>query len=274
MIPISASSSLLGLKIADATKDTQIETIKNTAQHGRAIETFLERIGDVETVDQLVDDYELYSFVMKAFDLEDQIFGKAMIKSILKSDIDDDESLINKLTDSRFKELYEGMGFGNGGTTNINTLLPSWQNDMVERYTDTIFVNNQAEQNETVAAALEFRAKAAEVENPFDILKDKEMASFMRTVLGFPDEMAQVDIDRQAKFIEEAYDLTKLQDPEEVEKLIKRFTIISDAKDGSNVANNPIVQMMSGATSIGSGSFVPITLDISTIDFASLKAYR
>ena len=123
-------------------------------------------------------------------------------------------------------------------------------------------------------AALEFRAKAAEVENPFDILKDKEMASFMRTVLGFPDEMAQVDIDRQAKFIEEAYDLTKLQDPEEVEKLIKRFTIISDAKDGSNVANNPIVQMMSGATSIGSGSFVPITLDISTIDFASLKAYR
>lgn len=274
MIPISASSSLLGLKIADATKDTQIETIKNTAQHGRAIETFLERIGDVETVDQLVDDYELYTFVMKAFDLEDQIFGKAMIKSILKSDIDDDESLINKLTDSRFKELYEGMGFGNGGTTNINTLLPSWQNDMVERYTDTIFVNNQAEQNETVAAALEFRAKAAEVENPFDILKDKEMASFMRTVLGFPDEMAQVDIDRQAKFIEEAYDLTKLQDPEEVEKLIKRFTIISDAKDGSNVANNPIVQMMSGATSIGSGSFVPITLDISTIDFASLKAYR
>ncbi|OWU78137.1 DUF1217 domain-containing protein [Phaeobacter sp. 22II1-1F12B] len=274
MIPISASSSLLGLKIADATKDTQIETIKNTAQHGRAIETFLERIGDVETVDQLVDDYELYTFVMKAFDLEDQIFGKAMIKSILKSDIDDDESLINKLTDSRFKELYEGMGFDNGGTTNINTLLPSWQNDMVERYTDTIFVNNQAEQNETVAAALEFRAKAAEVENPFDILKDKEMASFMRTVLGFPDEMAQVDIDRQAKFIEEAYDLTKLQDPEEVEKLIKRFTIISDAKDGSNVANNPIVQMMSGATSIGSGSFVPITLDISTIDFASLKAYR
>ena len=68
--------------------------------------------------------------------------------------------------------------------------------------------------------------------------------------------------------------MTKLQDPEEVEKLIKRFTIISDAKDGSNVANNPIVQMMSGATSIGSGSFVPITLDISTIDFASLKAYR
>ena len=274
MIPISASSSLLGLKIADATKDTQIETIKNTAQHGRAIETFLERIGDVETVDQLVDDYELYTFVMKAFDLEDQIFGKAMIKSILKSDIEDDESLINKLTDSRFKDLYEVMGFGNGGTTNINTLLPTWQNEMVDRYTNTIFVNNQADQNETVATALEFRAKAADVQNPFDILKDREMASFMRTALGFPAAMAQVDIDRQAKFIEEAYDLSKLHDPEEVEKLIKRFTIISDAKDGSNVANNPIVQMMSGATSIGSGRFVPITLNISTIDFASLKAYR
>ena len=275
MIPISGTSSLLGLKITDATQDRQTQLIRESAQHKRAIDTFRERIADVETVDQLIDDYELYTFVMRAFDLEDQIFGKAMISKILKSNVEDDDALVNKLTDTRFRAMYDELGFGENGVGNINTILKSWQNRMVDRYVDRLFVNDQAEQNETVGIALEFRRKAPEVEGPFDILRDFDMTKFMQTVLGLPSQISALDIDRQAAILEDAYDLTKLQDPAEIERLVQRYVIIADAKNGANVQNNAVVQLMQGAVGIGQGgNFVPVTLDITQISFTNFRAYR
>ena len=130
-----------------------------------------------------------------------------------------------------------------------------------------------AEQNETVGAALEFRRKAADIAGPFDILKDPELSTFMRTVLGLPAESAQVDIDRQAKFIEQRYDLEKLQDPEEVERLIARYTIVTDALNSTATLNNVVVQMMSGAVSIGAGGeYTPIRIDITSLSLLG-KSY-
>lgn len=266
MIPISGMSSFLALKLADRTEQIQKDQIRSALQHSRAIETFQERIGDIETVDQLVDDPEVYAFVMRAFDLEDQIFGKALIKKMLKSDVEDRESLIRRLTDPRFRVMYDALGFEENGTRNPNTAVKDWQDQIVERYVDTQFVNGLAEQNETVGAALEFRRKAADIETPFDILKDRELSSFMRTVLGLPAESAQVDIDRQAAFIERRFDLDKLKDPAEVERLIARYAIVSDALNSTASLNNVVVQMMSSAVSVGyGGSFTPITIDIASI---------
>jgi len=265
MIPVSGMSSILALRITDRVQEREIELLRETPQHARAIDAFRERIADVETVDQLIDDYELYTFVMRAYDLEDQIFGKAMIKAVLKSNIEDDEALVNKLTDVRFKELYEGLGFGVDGVGNINTILKSWQNKMVEKYLDRQFVNAMAEQNDTLGSALEFRRRAADIEGPFDILKNVDTAKFMRKALGLPDEIVQIDIDRQAKILEEYYDLEKLKDPAEVERLISRYVIISDATDDSKVSENAIVQLMTGAVNAGSSGFVPIILDITGI---------
>ncbi|GHF36320.1 DUF1217 domain-containing protein [Seohaeicola zhoushanensis] len=266
MISISGMSSFLALKLADRTEDFQKEQIRNSFQHSRAIEIFKERISDVETVDQLVEDNDLYTFVMRAFDLEDQIFGKALVKKALKSDKDDRESLINRLTDPRMREMFDVLGFTENGTKNLNTILTGWQTRLVERYIDTQFVNGLAEQNETVGAALQFRRKAADIESPFDILKDTDLSKFVRTVLGLPAESAQMDIDRQATFLEARLDFDKLQDPAEVEAMITRFSIVSDALNSTAALNNVVVQMMSSAVSAGSGdSFTPITIDITSI---------
>jgi len=275
MIPISGMGSLLGLQLVDATSDRQSEMIRNSAQHARAIAAFRDRMGDVETVDQLMEDQDLYVFVMKAFDLEDHIFGKAMIEKILKSDISDSSSLVNRLTDSRFREMYEVLGFGNGGTTNFNTLWSSWREGMVDRYVQRQLINSQADQNETVGVALEFRRKAGEVSSAYDILKDEDLSTVLRTALGIPRETAQIDIDRQADIINGKFDLTKLQDPAEVEKLIRKFVIISDAQNTENLEQNAVVQLMSGAVSAGSGGqFVPVTIDITAISNTPRVPYR
>jgi hypothetical protein len=207
MIPISGLGAPLALQLVDATRDRQIALLRDAPQHARGIETFRERIGDVTSVEQLVEDRELYVFVMKAFDLEDQIFGKALIKRMLESDPDDRTSLVNRLTDPRFREMFDALGFEKGGTANPNTADAKWTEGIVDRYLETVFINDQAAQNEAVGAALEFRRKAAEIDSPFDILKDREMAGVVRLALGLPEQIAQLDIDRQADLIRSRLDL-------------------------------------------------------------------
>ena len=266
MIPLQGLSSSLGLALVDATRDRQIQSIENSARGKREIATFRERIGDIETVDQLIDDNELYVFVMKAFDLEDQIFGKAMMAKVLKGDPNDPAALVNRLTDQRFRDINREMGFLPNDAGNNNTFLSSWQDKMVDRFVERQFINSQADQNETIGTALEFRKVASTITDAFGFLKSAELSDFIRTTLGIPSQSAGLDIDRQAAVINKKFDFSKLQDPAEVEKMIVKYVAIKDAQSGGNTSNNIALQLMNAAVNTSSsGQFVPITIDIEAI---------
>lgn len=266
MIPLQGLNSLAGLTLVDATRDRQLESIRNSAQGTREINTFLERIGNIETVDQLLADRELYVFVMKAYDLENQIFGKALVSKILKSDASDPKSLVNRLTDQRFKDLHAGLDFLPNDAGNNNTIQPAWQNALVDRFVKRQFINIQAEQNQTIGIALKFREKAPTITSAFDFLKDLELSQFIRTAVGIPSGSAVLNIDRQAKLIDQKLDYTKLKDPAEVQKLILNYVAIQDAQAGVNTSASSALQLLNSAASFNaSGQFVPITIDITAV---------
>lgn len=275
MIPLIGLSAHVGLALVDATRDRQLEMIRDEPRHARAIEAFRERIADIDSAEKLVEDQELFAFVMRAFDLEDQIFGKAMIRRMLESDIDDPKALVNRLTDPRLREMYKELDFGPGGVGNTNTTKASWREAMVARFVERQFINTQAEQNETVGTVLEIRRKAASITGPFEILRDAGTFQFFRRALGLPDAMAQIDIDRQAAILTEKLDFDDLKDPAKLDRLIRRYVAITEALDGSAAANNAAVQLMSSAVSVAAGGqFVPVTLDITAITASPAAAYR
>ena len=269
------TSTLLGIRIADATREARVSAIQDSAEHRRAIATFRDRIADIRSVDDLMADREVYVFVMKAFDLEDRIFGKAMIRKILQSDPASPDALVRKLTDSRFMDLHKGLGFGPGGVGNPSVGDASWQEGIINRYIERQFIDGAAQQNEAVGNVLEFRQKAAGVKTWFDVLKDPGLAQFMRTALGLPAESVQLDVDRQAALFARKFDLAKLQDPQERTRLEKMYAIITDARDTARIGQSAAVQIMSGAQSVaGGGQFVPTVLDISMITSLPRRPYR
>ncbi|MGY6704325.1 DUF1217 domain-containing protein [Roseinatronobacter sp.] len=276
MTGVMGVSAHLGLRIADATREASVTAIRNSAEHSRAINAFRERIADVKNVSDLMGDRDLYVFVMKAFDLENQIFGKAMIRKVLESDPTKPDALVRRLTDPRFMELHKGLGFGPDGKGNDSVSDKTWQDDIVARYVERQFIDRQAAQSESVANVLEFRQKAPRVNTWFDVLKDPVMAQFMRTALGLPDESVRLDIDRQAALFGTKFDLEKLQDPAEQKRLERLYTIITDARDTSRVGQNAAVQIMSGVvnSAAGGGRFVPVTLDITAIGNLPRQPYR
>lgn len=274
MISLNGLTSLISLSLVDSTRDHQLQTIQSSAQGKREISAFRERIGDIETVDQLLEDRELYVFVMKAYDLEDQIFGKALMGKVLEGDIDDPTALVNRLTDARFRDLHKGMGFLPNDGGNNNTFKAAWQDEMVDRFVERQFINSQADQNSTIGTVLEFRKQASGITSGFGFLQNADLSDFIRTTLGIPAESAGLDIDRQAKTIEDKFDFKKLQDPAEIEKLILKYIAIKDAEAGANSSANIAVQLMNAAVNVSSGGqFVPITINIEMINQAPRGAY-
>ena len=212
---------------------------------------------------------------MKAFDLEDRIFGKAMIRKVLESDPAKPDSLVRKLTDPRFLEMHKGLGFGPDGVGNSSVTNMSWRKGIIDRYVERQFIEGQTVQSEKVGTILEFRQKAPDVKTWFDVLKDPDMAQFMRIALGLPEETVRLNVDKQAALFAKKFDLEKLQDPDERTRLERLYAIITDARDTSRVGQNAAVQIMSGALNLsaGGGQFVPTTLDISMIGGIPRRPY-
>lgn len=274
---ISGLSSTLALNVLDRTKSAQITAVRDTAVHSRAIEAFLEKIGDVETVDDLINDYDSYSFVMKAFDLEDEIYGKGLIKKMLSEDSEDDGALVNVLTESRFENLYDAMGFSEEGTKTSKTSSYLWKNDIVNRYLERQYINDQADQNSTVGIILEVQEKLEDVANWYNVLADEDLTEFFRTALGIPDETAQIDIDQQAEIFADKMDIEDLKDSEIMAELTTRYAIIADALAASeSFSSNAAIQLMTRAASFGSSSdsFQIVTFDISAVSFSASSIYR
>ncbi len=271
MITFTGMSTSLALQIVDRVKDQQIESIENTKRNALEIENFREQVDSISSVDEFVDNYDVYSFMMKAYDLEEKIYAKALMKEILKSDLDDPNSLGNRIQDPKIRELARAIQFENGGETNPNTNSLEWAEEQVDVYLNTQFINQNGESNEALGVVLKFRDKVEDVSTWFSILGDRDLSDFMRTALGVPFQTATLDIDRQAEILGARFDLEDLQDPEKVEQLINRYVIYKDAETNQNAAaSSPILQLV-GPTS---GQFVPITIGVDMVAGFSASAYR
>ncbi|THV23197.1 DUF1217 domain-containing protein [Peteryoungia ipomoeae] len=77
----------------------------------RQTQYFEDNIGKVNSVEEFLDDYQLYSFAMKAYGLEEMTYAKAFMKKVLESDLSDDKSFANQLTDERYKTFAQAFQF-------------------------------------------------------------------------------------------------------------------------------------------------------------------
>ena len=261
MISLSGLPALTALRIVDATRDDAVSIMRSRPEHARAITAFRDRAGDLSTARDLTEDHAVYVVAMRAFDLEDQIFGKGMMRKVLGSDGSDDGALVNRLSDPRFRTMHAAMGFGEGDRPQM--VSPLAREAVIDRYLDRQVLGEIEADNPAVAAALRFREGAPSIDTAFDILKDPDLSAVLRTALGLPAASAGIDIDKQAAEIERRVDLSTLSDPAVVDRLVRKYLVLSDVASGASVASSGALQILSGAQSGG-------LLDIAAV-FASTR---
>ena len=81
----------------------------------RDTEYYLANIGKVTSAEELVNDYRLFNYAMKAHGLEDMAYAKAFMLKALKEGVEDPDSFANKLIDKRYAEFVRSFNFAKHG---------------------------------------------------------------------------------------------------------------------------------------------------------------
>ncbi len=255
---VNTGSSLLGLGSSglpsvtqyqiEQQKKTQLQQMSDSAPLVKqAIAYYQANIGKVKSVDELFNNYQLSQFVLSAANLSDQGNAAALVKKALTEDPSNKKSLVNQLTDTRFKQassqlkLYNGLSYlqSSAGIAAV-----------VAAYKSNTFTTNLAGDNPAVAQAVAFKQIASTAKNAFDVLGSSVIRSVVQTAYNIPQQLAFQPVDDQAALINRTFNVANLQNPKFVDNLINQFLVQYDIQNSGFNSNAP------AGFNFGSGSSV------------------
>jgi hypothetical protein len=188
----------------------------------------------VKSVDDFVNNYQLFSYAMTAYGLGSMTYAKGMMTKLLQGGIDDPGSLANQLTDPRYKAFATAFNFAANGAS--ATSQTSATTDTVNRYAQQTMETDAGSQNQGVQLALYFQRMAPNIQSAFSILADPALLKVVQTVLNIPAAASTQDIDTQAAAITNQINLKDFQDPTKVSQFVQRFAAMYDAQNSAATA--------------------------------------
>ena len=210
---------------------------------------FRANIGNVESIDDLLGNTRLLDYALVAFRLEGLDLSRTELAKLLEGGVTDPDSPANKHDNAnvaKFVAAFDFVTLGEKTTTYVAA-----RDDAISGYMRQTLEENAGNDNEGVRLALYFQRKAPTIKSFYQILGDPALAKVVRTALGFPDSMAQADIDRQVAAIDKRLDIEDFTDPKKLEKFLSRFSAMWDVTNNSATATSPALTILSGSSSYG-----------------------
>jgi len=217
----------------------------------RATASFLANIGKVTTASQLVNNSNLYSYVMTAFGLQDMSYAKALIVKVLNGGTSS-SGLAQSLNDPRYLALAKAFNFAEtGASTTKNTTT---QTTTIESYYQATIETQAGQENQGAQMALYFARMVPQMNSPYSILGDSTLLKVAQTAFGLSPSMSDQNIDTQANEISNLLNIGKLQtDPTYLNKFLQRFTASYDAQNPTGgVSSTPTNALLVTSTGISS----------------------
>lgn len=161
------------------TKDilTSLNRVSQENYNAREAAYYKENIGKVSTVDEFLDDFRLYNYAMKAYGLEDMAYAKAFMRKVLESDLTDDNSFVNMLTDTRYRTFAQSFSFQ--GETAV-AQSDAQMDAVIGLYTANVNNAGSAQQEETRY----YNIVIDTVTNVDQLLRNDRMRDYLFTTFG------------------------------------------------------------------------------------------
>lgn len=264
--PVLPMGGLAGWTFLARTMDTQKEIVTASPAAQRDLAYFRERIGSIESPDELVKDFTLMKVALGAFGLQEDQPNRFFIRRVLEEGTFDRGSLANRLSDPRYKALSDAFGFGDlGGPW---TRLPGFADDIVSAYRDQTFEvavgNVDPDMRLALGLSRELDRIAANFESDdarwFGVIGAPPVRAVFEKALGLPKSVAALDIDQQLTMFrsrsEAVFGVSEIGEfaaPKMRDALRDRFLLMSEISGGgSRSAAAPVVSLFSGSSGAGS----------------------
>jgi hypothetical protein len=220
---------------------------------------FREQMATITTASEFLADDRLVSFALEAKGLDPDDVTSDELEKMFSSDLDDEDSYVNKLDDNRFGELVGSFNFDQDGNISADPTGTVQQRgdvlETIDSYVRLTLEDDQGDSNTGVRLALYFERKAPEISNAYDILGDSALFEFFTTTFNLSSYVSNMDVDKQAEMISNFIDIKDLSDPEKVDDLIKRFTAMYDMANGTGTTSTAL-SILTGSSTISADTLL------------------
>ncbi|MBS0638705.1 MAG: DUF1217 domain-containing protein [Proteobacteria bacterium] len=213
----------------------QTQEVARTGQEPaveRAVASFTQTVKSATSVAELLANKQAMDVLLTANGLGDQKDYTALAKAVLTSDLNDPDSLANRLSDTRWKALARTYDFAAKGLSSIQSSTAITA--IAKGYAQTVWEQRLNEATPGLANAMTFKTIASSVTNVDQILGDPTLRTVVTTTLGIPKQIAFQSLSAQEKAITDRLDISKLQDSRFVENFAKRYLMANAQADTAN----------------------------------------
>lgn len=221
----NAGSVHVALAQAEANEEKQLEQLRKSPTVQRDLERYAKVVAEAETLDDVIDDPVARRVLLKGFGLGDQADYVGLVKKALASDPSDQNSLANKLANinGAWLEMATKFNFSLFGLTELKTAASI--TEVSENYLGEMRLDDLDEQLPGLGTAILFKRVAASLDETVKVLGSALGREVVTTALGLPKEIALQSLVAQEKAVNQRLDITKLQDPEFVDRLVQRYLL-------------------------------------------------
>lgn len=225
------------------------------------IEYYKLKMMEITSVDDLVADSRVTNFILEAHGIDPESVTTSDLKKMFKSDLSDPDSFVNTQENSAFAQIVASFNFNSEGNLDSTTSVGAQQRggilETTGQYARQTLEEQQGDSNAGVRLALYFERKAPEITSAYGILSDDAIFEFFKTAYSLPDTIANMDVTKQAEMVTKFMDLSKFQDQDYLDELIKRFTALYDTKNSNS--SSPALTILSGSsTSISADTLLAV----------------
>ncbi len=235
--PVLALGGIVGWGFLKRTMAVQQAVQQATPVNQRDEAYFREKIGKIDTADQLVADKRLLRVALTAFGLEGDINSGAFIRKILADGTLREGTLSGKLANKQYQKLSAAFGFGDFSVPRTKRTRQFEAAVGVQNNNYRLALNAERELPAIASQTISETAKW------FTILGNPPLREVIQTALGLPRSFASIDLDQQVAVLktraEAAFGsegVSQFANPSSLEALTRRFLVRSDRQQGGDTS--------------------------------------
>jgi len=239
-IGTSSAGSANPVQALQSAEQNQTQDVKVTALQPMvksAIDEFTQAVNSAQSMTQLLANPAFMNVLLTANGMSDQIGYTALATQALTSNVSDPNSLVNQLSDTRWKTLAGDYNFSSAGLASFKN--PATIASIANLYATNVWETQQDSVTPGLSNALAFKPLASTITSVDQILGNPTMRTVVTTALGIPQQIAFQDLTAQEQAISTRIDITKFKDPKFVETFVQQYLIANAAASSSSASSTP-----------------------------------
>ena len=198
-----------------------LERLSRDPQIQRKLAAFELAVGKARDLEAALKDPRVLAVLLPAMGLGDQLDFPGLARRVLTADPADTKSLLNQLSDGRWKDAVTALDLKGRGIAALRDPANIARFDKGLRSLQ--WRQSLDQTNAGISDALYFKQVAANVTTTYGLLGNAVLRRVVTGALGLPQELALQSVEAQSRAIDKRLPIGDLRNPKKVERLIERY---------------------------------------------------